>query len=162
VEVVEVEGRDSLEWPDADWLFVDEAQFVRAREWRRLAASPPAGLAVASHESLERVAKRLAFERRSIDCATLDARRISQMVRARIEAVRRTSGAPPTVSAEACEWLTSQYGANLRRCVSHLYEVFQRLEHPVEVTVRHLEATAPGDGLLERMFSRVRHWFGAD
>jgi energy-coupling factor transporter ATP-binding protein EcfA2 len=176
VEVVEVEGRAPLEWHDAEWLFVDEAQFVRTEEWRRLAASPPAGLAVASHESLERVAKRLAFDRRSIDCATVDARRISQMVHTRIEAVRRKSGAPPSVSEEACDWLMSKYGANLRRCVSHLYEVFQRLEHPVEVTVRHLESTAPpepssiqphpraaiGDGLVERMVNRFRHWFGAD
>ncbi len=141
VQLTGVVDDEPIEWPSADILMVDEAQFVRRSEWRTLERSPPDSLVVASHEELSGVARRFDFQMKTIDCGGADVSRVRQMVRARFDAMRRDDGPIPTVTDDGCEWLVAEYGSDLRASVSHLYEVVQRLERVRSIRVDDLEST---------------------
>lgn len=141
VRLVHVEDDGPIEWPSADVLMVDEAQFVRRSEWRRLETEPPKSLAVASLERLPGIARRFGLERRTVDGGIEDVSRLREAVAGRMDALRRDDGAIPTVTDGVCEWLVAEYGPDLRACVSHLYAVVQRLETVRSIDVGDLEAT---------------------
>jgi len=151
VRLIRVEDDEPIEWPSADILMVDEAQFVRRSEWLTLESSPPDSLVVASHEELPDVARRLGFRLKTVDCRVADVSRLREMVDGRFNAVRRNDGPIPTVTDDACVWLVAEYGSDLRAAVSHLYAVVQRLETVRSIEADDLEATnAPTPHEIDR------------
>lgn len=110
---------------------LDEAQRVRPRLLRWLFARAPR-LFIASHADLSGLSSRPV---RTVRVGGLGQAKLDAILRARIEAARRGPGPVPRVGAEAQQRLLDRFGDDLRAMQSHLYDLFQRLEGPIDVQV---------------------------
>ncbi len=124
------EGSDALVCRELPNLcFIDEAQRLRPRERARLFSLVPR-LVIASHEDLSRHTSRPV---RTLHLSGMGAARLSRILARRVEAARRGPGAVPHFPPAAIATLLARFGDDLRSAERHLYDVFQRLEHPGDV-----------------------------
>ncbi len=124
--------------PPASVLFIDEAQFLSRRQRRRIFGRD-ASFAVGTHADLAGVFERAGLTYETVHVGGVDAARLRRIIERRMEWARRAPGPLPRVSPPAVAELVARHGDDLRAIEHHLYEVFQRLEEPCHVQVRHLD-----------------------
>jgi hypothetical protein len=123
--------------PDASVIFVDEAQFLSARQRRKLFGRR-SSFVVGTHVSLAPAFEQAGLCYESAPVGGVDVELVGRIIARRLEWARRDSGPVPGVSKPAIEALIERHGDDLRAIEHHLYEVFQRLEEICDVEMRHL------------------------
>lgn len=120
------ESRD-IELPSAAIVLVDDAQFLRDRQRRRL-FSVASSVAAATHESLVPHARRAGFDIIEVDVHGLERTRLHSIAQRRIEWARRGPGPVPEIGEDALDALIQRCGDDMRSIEDVLYSVFQKLD----------------------------------
>jgi hypothetical protein len=124
------EGADTLVCRTLPALcFIDEAQRLRRAELARLFERAER-LVISSHDDLSRQTTR---PLRTLVLRGVTPARLERMLARRVELARPGPGAVPRFPPETVHALLDRFGDDLRELESHLYDIFQYLEHPGDV-----------------------------
>jgi len=113
--------------PHGQPLLIDEMQ--RLSRWhRRRVFRRRVPLAIGTHEDLSDELSRAGFEVQTVrPAATLDGKRLRQMLNRRVEWARRGAGPLPQVSLQTAQAMLDRFGDDLRAIEFYLYDLFQDL-----------------------------------
>lgn len=110
--------------PSGGGLLLDDGQRLGSRALRAL-CGPARGLALTSQRDHGRALRGVGFEVRAVEVRELTPSRLEELVRRRVEAVRRGPGPVPFLPAGAAATLLRDARGDVRAVLARLYERVQ-------------------------------------
>lgn len=113
--------------PLAPLLLLDETQRFTPRELKTL-LKRNASFVIGTHEDHTKLFKQLGLEHHTVYLRGLDSKRLTQILKLRLEASQRGPGPIPVIEDELIYQLIHRFSDDIRATEQYLYEVFQNLE----------------------------------
>lgn len=119
--------------PTGSPVLIDEAQRLTVRQrWLLFRSSVP--VVLGTHRDFENALQRSGRHVLTVHVEKqTDSDRLHRILNTRIAAVRRNSGAIPTVSRSTVDQLMARFGPNIRQIIHELYARTQRLSEVAEL-----------------------------